>query len=261
MLINGNEIAEKVLRELRKQTVPEKELAAILVGDDGASLSFLRKKAETAQLLGVKFKLYRFSDGLDQYELEKKVREIYERDDVGGVIIQLPLPARYDRVAVLNQIGIDKDIDVLNGETSKILAPAAATLERILAEIKFDPTGKNVAVIGSGLLIGRPIANWLMHQAKQVVVMNRGGYDSALVRCADLVVSGAGVPRLVKGQDIKHGAVVVDYGYGRDESDELSGDVDLKSVAKVADWVTPTPGGTGPVVVAMLFSNFYKLAR
>lgn len=259
MTINGNEIAEKVLRELRKQTVPEKELAAILVGDDSASLSFLRKKAETAQLLNVKFKLYRFPDTLEQYDLQKKVREIYLREDVGGVIIQLPLPARYDRVSVLNQIGIDKDIDVLNGETSKVLAPAAASLERILSEIKFNPTGKNVVVVGSGLLIGRPIASWLMSRAKQVTVINRGGYESALIRNADLVVSGTGVPRLIKGQDVKHGSVIVDYGYGRDEADELSGDVDLKSVSKVAGFVTPTPGGTGPVVVAMLFSNFYKL--
>jgi methylenetetrahydrofolate dehydrogenase (NADP+)/methenyltetrahydrofolate cyclohydrolase len=259
MLINGNEIAEKILRELRKRSVPEKELAAILVGDDSASLSFLRKKAETAQLLNVKFKLYRFADSLSQFDLEKKVREIYDRSDVGGVIVQLPLPAKYDRIGVLNCIGIDKDIDVLNGETSKVLAPAAASLERILAEIKFDPADKNVVVVGSGLLIGRPIANWLMSKAKQVVVINRGGYDSALIRCADLVISGTGVPRLIKGQDVKHGAVIVDYGYGRDEADELAGDVDLKSVSKVAGWVTPTPGGTGPVVVAMLFSNFYKL--
>ncbi len=261
MIIDGNNIAGKILKELRKQLVPEKEFAAILVGDDSASLSFLKQKEMAARSLGVKFHLYRFADSLAQVELQKKVRAIYENPDVGAVIIQLPLPQKYDRVAVLNEIGIDKDVDVLNGETSKILAPAAGALQRILQEINFNVVEKDVVIVGSGLLIGRPIADWLMGKARKLTIMNKGGYESSVVRNADLVVSGTGVPRLIKGDDIKNGAVIIDYGYGRDESDTLSGDVDFKSVSRVAGFVTPTPGGTGPIVVAMLFSNFYKLAN
>ncbi len=259
MLIDGAAIAEKILKELRKQTIPEKEFAAILVGDDSASLSFLKQKETTARSLGVSFKLYRFSADLEQTELQKKIHAIYNDPKVGAVIVQLPLPPKYDRVAVLNEIGIDKDVDVLNGETSKILAPAAGALKRILEEINFDSTDKQVVIVGSGLLIGRPIADWLMGRAKKIAIMNKGGYDPAVVRSADLVVTGTGVPRLINGDHLKKGAVVIDYGYGRDESDTLSGDVDAKSAARIAGYLTPTPGGTGPIVVAMLFSNFYKL--
>jgi methylenetetrahydrofolate dehydrogenase (NADP+) / methenyltetrahydrofolate cyclohydrolase len=204
--------------------------------------------------------LYRLSEELAQSQLQARVHEIYLDPSVGALIIQLPLPAKYDRVGVLNEIGIDKDVDVLNGETSRILAPAAGSLERILKEIAFDVTDKDVVVVGSGLLIGRPIADWLMGRVKTLAIMNKGGYDPAIVRNADLVITGTGVPRLIKGDHLKKDAVVIDYGYGRDESDTLSGDVDFKSASRIAGHITPTPGGTGPIVVAMLFSNFYRLA-
>ncbi len=260
MLIDGAAIAQKILRELTGRTPPERELAAVLVGDNDASLSFLKQKERTAESLGVKFKLYRFDESLAQSDLIKKVAALSARPEVGGVIIQLPLPAKYNRTAVLNAIGIEKDVDVLNGEASVVLAPAAGALERILREIDFSVAGKQAVVIGSGLLIGRPVASWLMGVAKQTTILNKGGYDPQIVRTADLVVTGAGAVRLIRGEHIKKDAVVIDFGYGRDEEDQLAGDVDLKSVQRVAKHVTPTPGGTGPIVVAMLFANFYRLA-
>jgi len=262
MLIDGGAIAQKILKESQKLPVPTKELAAVIVGDDAASLSFLKQKERAAESLGVKFKLYRFDDSLAESELIQKIAALSADENVGGIIVQLPLPKKYDRVSVLNAIGIEKDVDVLNGETSKILAPAAGALKRILESIDFDLAGKQVAVVGSGLLIGRPVTTWLMGQhVKQLVILNRGAYDPSVIRTADLVVTGTGVPRLIRGEHVKQGAVIIDFGYGRDEADELTGDVDMKSVLKTAGFVTPTPGGTGPVVVAMLLSNFYALAK
>ncbi len=259
MIIDGNEIAEKILKELKKRPIPQKEFAAVLVGDDQASLSFLKQKERTAESLGVKFKLYRFEESLAQSELINRIAKLSADEKVGGMIIQLPLPARYDRIAVLNAIGIEKDVDVLNGETSKVLAPAAGALKKVLETIKFNLADAQVAVVGSGLLIGRPIVDWLMGQVRQLTVVNRGGYDPQVIRTADLVVSGTGVPRLIRGEHIKYGSIVIDFGYGRDEADELAGDVDAKSVQKVAGYLTPTPGGMGPIVVAQLFWNFYHL--
>ncbi len=259
MIIDGSAIAQKILSELRKLPVPEREFAAVLVGDDPASLSFLKQKQAAAESLGVKFKLYRFESSLTQHALIQKIAAISADAKVGAMIVQLPLPPQFDRVSVLNAIGIEKDVDVLNGETSKVLAPAAGALQRVLKEIKFDVAEKQVVVVGSGLLIGRPIVNWLMGQVKQLTVVNRGGYDPQVIRNADLVIAGTGVPRLVRGDHLKQGAVVIDYGYGRDEEDQLAGDVDLKSVQRIASYVTPTPGGMGPIVVAQLFANFYKL--
>lgn len=260
MVIDGNAIAQKILNELRKLPVPEKEFAAVLVGDDPASLSFLKQKQAAAESLGVKFKLYRFESSLTQHALIQKIAAISADEKVGAMIVQLPLPPQFDRVSVLNAIGIAKDVDVLNGETTKVLAPAAGSLQRVLREIKFDVSDKQVVVVGSGLLIGRPIIDWLMGQVKQLTVVNKGGYEPQLIRNADLVVTGTGVPRLIRGDHIRKGAVVIDYGYGRDEEDQLAGDVDFKSVQRVAAHVTPTPGGMGPIVVAQLFVNFYKLS-
>lgn len=259
-LIDGNKIAEDILKRLHKQSTPTKELAAVLVGDDAASVSFLKQKQRAAESLGVKFKLYQFPAETKQHLLIERIKAMSTDDAIGGIIVQLPLPPHFDRVAVLNAIGIEKDVDLLNGEAAKILAPAAGALDEILRSINFDPKEKQAVVIGSGLLIGRPITNWLMRQAKSLTIVNRGGYDAAVIRTADLVVTGAGVPRLIRGEHLKQGAVVVDFGYGRDEADQLAGDVDLKSVQKVAAFVTPTPGGTGPIVVAMLIKNFYTLS-
>jgi len=259
MLIDGAKIAENILRQLAKQSVPDKELAAVIVGDDSASLSFLRQKQRAAESLGVKFRIYQCDEAMAESTLIEKIASLSADPKIGGVIVQLPLPKKFDRVAVLNAIGIEKDIDVLNGETSRILAPAAGALKRMLEEIKFDVTDKSVVVVGSGLLIGRPVTTWLMGQARSLTVVNRGGYDPAVLRTADLVVTGTGVPRLIRGEHLKRGSVVFDFGYGRDEANELAGDVDGKSANKVAAWVTPTPGGTGPVVVAQLFANFYQV--
>jgi len=260
MIIDGSKIAEDILKGLRKQLPPTKEMAAVLVGDDDASFSFLRQKQRTAESLGVKFRLYQFEDSITQLALIKKLEDMSLDEKIGGIIVQLPLPVKFDRVAVLNSIVIRKDVDVLNGETTKVLAPAAGALVHILREFKFDLVDKHAVVVGSGQLIGRPVINLLMKKTRRLTVLNRGGYDPQIVRTADLVVSGTGVPRLIRGEHLKQGAMVIDFGYGRDEEDQLTGDVDSKSALKVAGFFTPTPGGTGPIVVAMLFSNFYNLS-
>jgi methylenetetrahydrofolate dehydrogenase (NADP+)/methenyltetrahydrofolate cyclohydrolase len=259
MIIDGVGIAQKILTELRTLPVPTKKFVAVLVGDDAASLSFVRQKQKTAESLGVNFELVQLPQTLTQDELIARVLAISGEAAVGGMIVQLPLPKQYDRVAVLNAIGIAKDVDVLNGETTKVLAPAAGALARILTEVQWSPAGKRVVVVGSGLLIGRPVVTWLMDKAESVTVLNKGGYDATVIKSADLVVTGTGVSGLIKAAHVKAGAVVVDFGYGRDESGSLAGDADFEAIASVASAVTPTPGGTGPIVVAMLFANFYRL--
>lgn len=258
MIIDGNKIAEGIFALLRQQEVPKKELAAILVGDDAASLSFLKQKERTAQSLGVQFKLYALPATLSQKELEDEVRNIVNTESVGGVIVQLPLPKHYDRVPVLNAIGIEKDVDVLNGENASILAPAAGALELILKEVDFCLQDKEVVVVGSGLLIGRPIATWLMPKVKKLIVVNRGGLTPEVTKDADLIISGVGLPGLITEEYVKKDAVVIDYGYAK-ENGVLVGDVVFTEVSKKTSAITPVPGGTGPIVVAMLFKNFFDL--
>jgi len=257
-IINGNELAEKIFISLEAQKTPKLELAAVLVGEDKASLSFLKKKSAAADRLGVKFKIYKLFDKLSQKELEKKVRQIGGEKTVGGVIVQLPLPVKYDRAPVLNAIPADKDVDALSGEKVSVLPPAVGALEFILKEIKFSLKNKKAAVIGPGFLIGRPVSVWLMDKVKKLTVINKGGFDAQSLKEADLIVTGVGAPNLIKGKHLKRGAVVIDYGYGK-KGGKLTGDIDVQSVSKVARRFTQTPGGTGPLVVAQLFANFYKL--
>lgn len=260
MIIDGNKISESILSELRQTKPPKKELAAILVGEDEASLSFLRQKKKTATSLGVKFVLYHLSQDLSQEELEKEVKKISKRRSVGGVIVQLPLPKKHNRIPVLNAIGIEKDVDVLNGETTSVLAPATGALKRILEEVGFDLPGKRAVVVGPGLLIGQPIATWLMTRVIKLSVLGKAKLDTEVLKEADLIVSGTGQAHLIKGEYIKKGAVVIDYGYGS-VNGKLAGDIEIDSVDKVASYVTPTPGGTGPVVVAMLLWNFFQMNK
>lgn len=260
-MIDGKAIAEKMIAELKALPVPEKKLAAILVGDNKYSKSFLRQKAATAKELGVHFELHEFADTLSQKEVEEAVRKISKDPAVGGVIVQIPLPAHYNRTSVLANIDIEKDVDDLSGGTQPILPPAPASLKRILREINFDLKGKRAVVIGPGFLIGKPIATWLMGKVANLTVIDIGGFDEKALKAADLIVSAAGVPGMIKGKFIKKDAVLIDYSYGTDAKGNISGDVEVATCAKKTNMITQTPGGTGPIVVAQLFVNFYHLAK
>lgn len=257
-MIDGTAIAAKIIAELKTKKVPTKALAAILVGDDKASLSFLKQKEKVAKELGVKFVLHILPESLTQHDLEENVRAISADINVGAVIVQLPLPKKYDRIPVLNAIGIEKDVDVLNGETTKVLPPAVGAVRQILDEIQFDLKGKRAVVIGPGMLIGRPIASWLMDKVIKLTVLGKAKLDVEVVREADVVVTGTGVPHLLAEEHIKSNAVVIDFGYGLLDG-RMTGDVDAKAIAMKTKHVTPTPGGTGPIVVAMLFQNFFRI--
>lgn len=255
MIINGKKIAENILNDLKKLPVPTGKLVAVLSGDDSASLSFLRQKEKVARELGVPFEMRQFADALSQEELEYEVHKISEDDSVGGIIVQLPLPKKYDRTTIVNAIAMEKDVDALR-EGNTLLPPAALSLKYILENIGFDPAGKKAVVVGHGFLIGRPIAKWLTDKKAIVTIVEKEDFNLDALREAGLVVSGTGQSNLIKGEHLKQGVVVIDYGYGVVDG-KVCGDVEFESVSRVASFVTPTPGGTGPVVVAALFVNFY----
>lgn len=255
MIIDGKKIAQNILSELKKLPIPKGKLVAVLAGDDPASLSFLRQKEKVARELGVHFELRQFPESLNQEELEYEVQKIFEDENVGGVIVQLPLPKKYDRTGVLKVIDMKKDVDALR-EGNTMLPPAALSLKYILEAIGFDPAGKKAVVVGHGFLIGSPIAAWLAEKNATVTIVEKGDFNVRAIKEADLVISGTGQSNLICGEHLKHGVVVIDYGYGVVDG-KVCGDAHLASVSDVASYVTPTPGGTGPVVVAALFVNFY----
>lgn len=272
MKIDGKIIASEILGNLKTLPIPKKFLAGILVGENIASQKFLEQKQKTADEAGVDFRIYKFSSDISSDELRKEVLKISSHKTCGGIIIQLPLPGQINEQYILNVVPPNKDVDVLGARAlggfytgrSKILPPAVAVVEEILKKFPVNLESSIVAVIGAGRLIGKPIASWLLGKARELVVLDKGSDYGALKR-ADIVISGTGVPNLIKGGMLKEGVGVIDFGYGKDSDGKTHGDLDYSSFLSSSGYslapmfYTPTPGGTGPVLVAKIIENFYKL--
>jgi 5,10-methylene-tetrahydrofolate dehydrogenase/methenyl tetrahydrofolate cyclohydrolase len=282
MIVDGKRIADDILERCAALPAPAKFCAAVLAGDDAASVSFLKQKENAAHRIGVDFRLYRFPEEIKNDAMRREVGKIAAHKTCGGAIVQLPLPNHLNQQYILNAIPPGKDVDVLGEralgvfytERGKVLPPAVGVVESICEVQKYDLGLHSVAIVGLGLLIGRPIANWIMRRAKETFLL-RSTSDLSLLKHADLVITGVGVAGLIKPDMLKSGAAVIDFGYGANVpafapaaanvsagTSAMRGDFDSEGLAsrdpRIA-FYTPTPGGTGPILVAKLFENFYRL--
>lgn len=265
MRLDGHAIAAEIISELKKLPKPEKILAAILVGEDPRSESFLKQKEQVAKELGVDFRLYRLNPELGNDGLRQEIRRLVEKKSVGGAIIQLPLPEGINSSYVLNAIPREKDVDVLGeralgafyNNRNPVFPPAVGTLETILEKVGFNLEQAAVAVVGLGALVGRPISLWLTGRCKELHLLGKNS-DLAILSTCDVVISGVGKAGTIKPEMLKKGAGVIDFGYYYLPSGEVSGDFSPEDAEKLS-FYTSTPGGTGPILVAELFRNFYIL--
>lgn len=266
--INGQAVARAIIARLKKKPRPEKFFGVFLIGADQASLSFIKQKEKIAEELGIDFRLYHFSETITQDELRREVLKIALHKTCGGVVVQLPLPQHINRQYVLNVIPPVKDVDVLGERSlgafyagrSTVLAPAVGVVDEIGKIIQTEWLKVKVAVVGRGPLIGRPIALGLMDQAAELTVFHSqgGGSVSEKLNNFDVVISGVGTAGLFGAAHLKPGAIVIDFGYG-ERAGRPRGDFDPAGAEAKNIRYTPTPGGTGPILVAKLFENFYKL--
>jgi methylenetetrahydrofolate dehydrogenase (NADP+) / methenyltetrahydrofolate cyclohydrolase len=263
MIIDGKKIASEILDRLKREPNPAKFLAAIQVGDDSATASFIALKEKVAKQLGVDFRVYKFPATVTNDDLRQEFGKIAAHKTCGGVMVELPMPESLNWYYILNAIPPEKDVDVLSERAlggfyvgrSRVLPPAVGAVEEILKNRAIDEAAlaeKTVAIVGLGLLIGRPIAHWIMRRAKETILL-RSVSDLAILRKANIIISGAGKAGLIKQEMLKENATVIDFGY-----DGGKGDFDATGVFMELAY-TPTPGGTGPILVAKLFENFYKL--
>jgi methylenetetrahydrofolate dehydrogenase (NADP+)/methenyltetrahydrofolate cyclohydrolase len=219
----------------------------------------LAQKEKVAKKLGIEFRLHKFAADITSDALREEVKAIAADDACGGVIVQLPLPNHIDQFAVLDSIPREKDVDVLSesslgafyADRSKVLPPAVGVVEAIIADQKISLATSSVATVGLGLLVGRPTANWMMRRAKQTLLL-RSTSDLGLVKDVDIVILGAGRAGHIKSEMLKANATVIDFGYD-------GGKGDFDAIDSASQNYTPTPGGTGPILVAKLFENFYRL--
>ncbi len=268
--ISGKEVSQNLIRVLKGLKRPDKILAAILVGEDPTSLSFLKQKEDVAKELSVDFRLYKLSSGLTNDGLREEVGRISKQSTVHGVIIQLPLPQNINKYYVSNAIPREKDIDVLGeralgafyNNRNEVSPPAVGVVEEILKTVNYELKTKKVAVVGLGKLVGKPISVWLTGKCAELYLLGSGS-DLSIIEQADLVITGVGKAGLINPGMLKYGAGVIDFGYYYSPDGKVSGDFDPNEGDDLGKllFYTPTPGGTGPILVAKLFENFYTLSK
>ena len=279
MEIDGKKIAAGIIAELKNKPTPKKFLAAVVIGGGKASFGFLKKKEEIAKELGVDFRIYNLPADYNNDRAREEVLKIAKHKTCGGVLVQLPLPEHLNKYYVVNVIPREKDIDVLGeralgafyNDRNLVLPPAVAVVEKLLTTHYSLLKSQRVAVIGAGFLTGKPIAVWLMGKVRELYILDEGS-DFSVLKNADLVISGVGKPGILKPEMLKEGTGMLDFGYSKAQhrktlnstqknTEKLMGDLDISDENKLKKlaFYTPTPGGTGPILVAELFSNFYKL--
>lgn len=274
-LLDGKALAKKIQSELKEQVSNLKPkmgrppgLAVLMVGDNPASAVYVRNKEKACQRVGIASMGQHFSENTTQEELEQVIDELNQDDRVDGILVQLPLPPHLDSISLLHRIAPDKDADGLHplnlgklvrSETG-LRSCTPAGVMRLLQEYDLPLEGKKAVVIGRSILVGKPIALMLLEQNATVTMAHSRTQDLAAVcREADIIVAAVGKPEMITPEMVNPGAIIIDVGINRidlgDGKSKLVGDVAFNSVSEIASYITPVPGGIGPMTVAMLLSN------
>lgn len=267
-VIDGNKIADRIksgvkrdLKDLKRILGFSPKIVSIVVGDNKSSLRYSKVKEKSALGLGFDFERKIFSD----HSLEKKVigyiKEKNLEREVCGIVVQLPLPGKFNTRRVLDSVVPAKDVDSLNIKNLEALVkkkpvylpPVVAAVVEILKNINFDHNGKNVVIVGRGLVAGIPLRIYFEGAGSKVIFPSEENV-SIHTKKADLLISATGVPKLIKKDFVKKGTVVIDVGY-EIVNGKVLGDVDFEGVSQKASFITPVPGGVGPIVVASLLRN------
>lgn len=269
MFIDGRKIRDRIQRELTVRLSGNRvALAIIIVGNNSVVENFVKIKKSFAQNIGADFFEYRFEETVSKEELIEKLKILGKDEHITGIVVQLPLPTHLDVVAILNAIPLEKDVDVLSSQavelfekgTLGILPPVVGAVKEILNDVDFQIMGKKILVVGQGRLVGLPVSVWLKQQGADVTVLSEPSkHLEDLVRNAEVVVSGAGVPRLIKPEIVVPGTLLIDAG-SSESLGKIVGDIDPRC-EEVASFQTPVPGGVGPVTVAVLFRNLVRLSE
>lgn len=275
-LLDGKSLSAHIQATIQSQVMSlprAPKLVVILVGNDAPSLAYVTMKAKACKNVGIDGSVLNLPESTQESELLAHIRTLNTDDNVDGILVQLPLPKHIDTAKILESITPEKDVDGFhplnvgriqtNTQVDSSFAPATPLgIMRLLEHYKIDPKGKNVAIIGASNIVGKPLAA-LMHNANATISLcHIYTQDLSLyTKRADIVCVGVGKQNLLRAEMIQEGAVVIDIGINRLESGKLVGDVDFDNVAKKASFITPVPGGVGPMTIASLLENTLKAYR
>ena len=270
-ILDGEKLAGRILNNLKKEVKNRRlklKLAVILVGEDFASKIFIKQKQKAAKKVGVGFELFRFRK-IAQEQLKEGIRKIARDHSISGIVIQLPLPRHIDTRDILNAVPLKKDTDMLSelnfrnfaSGKSDILSPTVGAVNELLKNYKIKLKSKKIVIIGRGRLVGKPLAAWFKKKKNNFTIIDgKTKNKDYSIKKSDILISGVGKPNLIKGDMVKNGVVVIDFGGGKLKG-RVVGDAEFKSVSKKASYITPVPGGVGPLTVACLLENLVKLNR
>jgi methylenetetrahydrofolate dehydrogenase (NADP+)/methenyltetrahydrofolate cyclohydrolase len=276
-LIDGKALAKEVRAEVKARAQAFRAthnrapgLHVVLVGDDPASQIYVRNKERAAEKVGIEGQIHRLPAETSEADLLALVFELNGDDDIDGILVQLPLPDHLHDQTIIDAIDPAKDVDGLHPFNAGLLSVGRKGLRpctpsgcmRMLERIGCELKGKRALVLGRSTLVGKPIAMMLLEKHCTVTIAHSRTEDLAdRVRESDIVVAAVGRANLVKGDWIKDGAVVIDVGINRLEDGSLTGDVDFEGASERASYITPVPGGVGPMTIAMLLSNTVDAAE
>lgn len=245
-------------------------LAVVIVGDDGASRIYVDNKKRDCAQCGIKSEEFALPAEAGQDKLLELIHQLNNRDDINGILVQLPLPKGYDEQAVIQAIAPHKDVDAFHMENvgrvmdgNFTFAPCTPYgVMRLLEHYDIDPAGKHCVVVGRSNIVGKPMAMLLLHKHATVTICHSRTPNLAeMTRKADILVAAVGKPKLITADMVKPGAVVIDVAINRSDDGKLCGDVDYTPVAEVASHITPVPGGVGPMTRAILMENTVIAAK
>ena len=275
-IIDGKALAKKIRMELKEEVEKLKKknifpkLAVIMVGEDKASKVYVRNKSKACEEIGVEYEEFLLNDDTKMEDLLNLIEELNNRPDINGILLQSPIPKHLDINKAFNKIDYRKDVDGFNpvnvgklviGEDCFISCTPFGVM-KMLEEYGIEIEGKNAVVVGRSNIVGKPLAQCLLKKNATVTICHsRTKNIHEITNNADILVAALGKPKYIKENMVKEDAVVIDIGINRGDDGKLVGDVDFENVSKKASYITPVPGGVGPMTIAMLMNNVVKAAK
>lgn len=266
-IIDGKQYAATLRAEIREKIERagiQPGLAVVIVGQDPASQIYVRNKIKACAEVGIRSFAYELPETATQEQLETLLEELANSNEVHGILLQLPLPKGFDADSAMEKIPVEKDVDGFSKENlglltlhkERIVACTPSGIMKLLEHYKIDVTGKNAVVLGRSDTVGKPMAMLLLNANATVTVCHSKTQNlKEICQSADILVSAIGKAKYVTADMVKDGAIVIDVGMNRDENGKLCGDVDFDEVSKKASFITPVPGGVGPMTITMLMYN------
>ena len=272
--IDGKAFSQVILEKIREEHNQLKEkygkqagLAVVIVGNNPASQVYVRNKMKACENVGFYSENIELDENISEEELLQEIDKLNKNDRINGILVQLPLPSHINELKIIDSISPEKDVDgfhvsnigkMVIGDETGFLSCTPYGIMQLLEEYKIEISGKDAVIIGRSNIVGKPMALMLIQKGATVQVCNSNTKDlRKKLNEADIIIVAAGVPKLLKKEDVKEGAVVIDVGINRVDG-KICGDVDYEEVAEKTSYITPVPGGVGPMTIASLIKNTFK---